>query len=215
MNLTTSQRLTRLTGKYFQGLKFQSSTASLLVIIAALAALEAFNFSTTDFALRNLVGDWGAGAMRWSTILALAFCAMDFAGIARLLDPDNEVNATSRENWYLLGAWALAGAMNTGLTWWGVSLAVLNHPVESTLLMDPMTIVRVVPVYMAVMVWAIRILIIGMLVTALNKLLHGQPKEKSAIRQQPLGFNARRSIPEGYQPMPSRSQASQGLFHHQ
>lgn len=213
MNLTTSQRLTRITGKFFQGLKFQSSTASLLTIAAALAALEAFNFSTTDLALRNLMGDWGSGAMRWSTILALAFCAMDFAGIARLLDPGNASDNSSRENWYLLGAWALAGAMNTGLTWWGVSLAVLNHPVDDVLVMDPMTIVRVVPVFVAVMVWIIRILIIGMLVSVLNKVLYKQPIEKPASRRQPLGFNARRTIPEGYQPMTTSSQAGQGIFH--
>jgi len=211
MNLTTSQRLTRLTGSLFQNWKFRSGSASLLVIIAALAALEAFHFGTTEFALRNLMGDWGSGALRWSTILALAFCAMDFAGIARLLDPGS-TDSSSREGWYLLGAWALAGAMNTGLTWWGVSLAILNRPVDGTLLMDPMTIVRVVPVFVAVMVWIIRILIIGMLVTAHNKVLHRQTKEKPAARQQPLGFQARTQIPPGYQPLPSQPRARQDPF---
>jgi len=59
-----------------------------LLIITALLAFEIFNFSTTDFALTDLLGDLRCWVVRWATILAITFCRIDFAGIARLFTPD-------------------------------------------------------------------------------------------------------------------------------
>jgi len=58
-----------------------------VIIVSALLAFEIFNYSTTDFALADLLGDLEFIGFRWSTILALAFCGIDFAGIARLFLP--------------------------------------------------------------------------------------------------------------------------------
>jgi hypothetical protein len=45
------------------------------ILVAALLAFEVFNYSTTDFALTDLLGnDLKFAGMRWATILSIAFC---------------------------------------------------------------------------------------------------------------------------------------------
>jgi len=201
MNLPTTQKLTRFSSSLFQNLKIRTSSVSLAMIIAALIAFEVFNFSSTVFALRNILGSQAGGSLSWATILALAFCGMDFAGIARLLGVDEESNKPG--GWYLLGAWVLAAAMNAGLTWWGISISVYNQPVDYALIINPMTFVTVVPVLVAMMVWVIRILIIGSLVTSFNQTV----KEKAAAKTNPhqartFGFKPNSNpVPAGYQPI--------------
>ena len=43
------------------------------IIVAAMLAFELFNYSTTDFALANLLGDLKFMGLRWAMILAIAF----------------------------------------------------------------------------------------------------------------------------------------------
>src|SRR5512139_533668 len=97
-----------------------------LMIVGALLAFEIFNFSTTEYALHDLLGDLTFASMRWSTVLAIAFCAMDFAGIARIFTPERGRDEPA-EVWYLFGAWLLAAAFNAALTWWGVSAAIAQQ----------------------------------------------------------------------------------------
>lgn len=177
MNLSQTRRLFRSPQLQIKPLQLSSQTAFTLLILLALTAFELFNYSTTDFALRDLLGEIGFGSLRWATILALAFCAMDFAGIARLFSPQEE-GREKKENWYLLAAWLIAATMNAGLTWWGVSMAIYNHPVQSTLVVDPMTIITIVPIFVAVLVWILRILIIGSLVTAISRLVSVEQNDK-------------------------------------
>ena len=87
------------------------------MMFIALIAFEIFNYSTTEFALTDLLSDLRFAGIRWATILALAFCGMDFAGIARILTPDSK-QEKPLESWYILGAWLLAATMNAMLTWW-------------------------------------------------------------------------------------------------
>ncbi|MCE1251942.1 MAG: hypothetical protein LWX83_00160 [Anaerolineae bacterium] len=141
-----------------------------LIIIAALISFEMFNFTTTEYALSDLLGGLTFMGIRWSTILSIAFCGIDFAGIARLFVTGKD-NNEPKEVWYLFGAWIMAAAMNAALTWWGVSIAVLSHPVQSSVVMDSTTLVKVVPVFVAIMIWVIRVLIIGTISTAGNNLL--------------------------------------------
>jgi hypothetical protein len=131
------------------------------LLISALAAFEIFNYSTTDFALTDLLGELRFWGVRWATILALAFCGIDFAGVARLFAPD-EAPGEDREVWYLFGAWLLAATMNALLTWWGVSIAILNHQSLGNAVVARETLLKVVPVFVAVLVWLLRILIIGL-----------------------------------------------------
>ena len=221
MNLSQTRHLTRSPQKIAESLQLSSSAVFTLLIFLALLAFELFNYGTTDYAMRDLLGDIGFGSLRWATILAMAFCAMDFAGIARLFSPQ-EAGKEKRENWYLLAAWLIAATMNAGLTWWGVSMAIYNHPVQSIIVVDPQTIVTVVPIFVAVLVWILRILIIGSLVSSLNRLLINEKPEKpvqpQAQPRQPLGFKFQPPVPGaapagGFvrRPMPLTSTPNQKL----
>jgi len=132
------------------------------ILVVALLAFEVFNYSTTDFALTDLLGkDLTFAGVRWATILSIAFCGIDFAGIARLFTP--QVNAADEpaEVWYMFGAWVLAAAMNATLTWWGVAVAINGHTALGSAIIARGTLLKVVPIFVAIMVWIIRILIIG------------------------------------------------------
>lgn len=145
-----------------------------VMMLIALISFEIFNYSTTEFALTDLLSDLRFAGIRWSTILALAFCGMDFAGIARLLTPDDD-RAKSMEAWYLLGAWLLAATMNAMLTWWAVSIALLNHSSLGNEIISRETLLSSVPLFVAVLVWLIRILMIGIFTLAGSKFSSEKP----------------------------------------
>jgi hypothetical protein len=131
-----------------------------VILAAALVGFEMFNYSTTEVALRDLLGDLKILGLSWATVLTIAFCGIDFAGIARLFIPESD-QPTSNENWFLFGAWLLAATMNAVLTWWGISLGLVNRLPEATAFIDPNTITGIVPVFVALMVWVTRILLIS------------------------------------------------------
>ncbi|NIM92918.1 MAG: hypothetical protein GTO18_04315 [Anaerolineales bacterium] len=151
-----------------------------LIIFAALIAFEIFNYSTTDFALTDLLGDLRFAGIRWATILALAFCGMDFAGIARLFTPEGK-NHRSMESWYLLGAWLLAATMNAILTWWAVSLALINHSSLGSEILGRDTILSSVPIFVSILVWLIRVLIIGTFTLSTPRIFSRSPARSEAI----------------------------------
>ena len=91
--------------------EFNRGAAWGLIIISALLAFEIFNFNTTQFALRDILGDLKSGGMSWATILAIAFCGIDFAGIARIFTPEQGRDEPT-EVYYLFGAWLLAAGFN-------------------------------------------------------------------------------------------------------
>ncbi len=162
-------------------LRVRPGLAFAVIILVALAAFEMFNYSTTEFALNDLLGNLKFFNIPWATILSIAFCGIDFAGIARLFTPEQGADEP-KEVWYLFGAWLMAATMNAILTWWGVSMAIVNHTVHSTTIMDNATLTKIVPVFVAVMVWVIRILIIGTLSVAGDRLFNGR---------QPRAYNGR------------------------
>ncbi len=157
------------------------------LLMGALLAFELFNYTTTDYALTDLMGNLRFLDIRWATILALAFCGIDFAGLARLFTPERQSTKAGeaglarlftpergstqpREVWYLFGAWLLAATMNAMLTWWGVAIAILNHTSLGTSFIPAETMVSVVPIFVAIMVWVIRVLIIGSFSVAGNRM---------------------------------------------
>jgi hypothetical protein len=152
--------------------KIRPTFVLALIIVTALLAFEFFNYSTTEYALSDLLGNIKFLGLRWATILSIAFCGIDFAGIARLFTPERGANE-SKAVWYLFGAWFLAAGMNAILTWWGVSMAVANHTEQSRAFIDARTLTTVVPVFVALMVWVIRILIIGTISVAGDRFLGG------------------------------------------
>lgn len=164
------------------------------IIIGALLAFEIFNYSTTEFALSDLLGDLEFTGIRWATILAIAFCGIDFAGIARLFTPEEGVNEPT-EIWYLFGAWLLAATMNATLTWWGVSIAIMNHETLGNAVVSRETLLRVVPIFVAVMVWLIRVLIIGTFSVAGDRLF--SQAENGLTRSQFSGSRRVRSLNNG------------------
>ncbi len=209
-------------GKLLGGRKLQRGAAWGMMIIAALLAFELFNFSSTDFALRDVLGDLRFLGLRWATILAIAFCGIDFAGVARLFTPEQGDDEPA-EVWYLFGAWILAALMNAMLTWWGVSVAIAQSGHIGSAIVSTEVMTKVIPIFVAVMVWLIRVLIIGTFSIA-GERLFSQDLQKSVVkrpsqnkrsssqvtqkfRQQPVARSAAtfRSAPK---PAPRSTQAS-------
>lgn len=183
-----------------------------LIILLGLVAFELFNFSTTEFALGDLLGDLSFLGLSWATILALAFCSIDFAGIARLMTPGTE-GQQPVEAWYLLGAWFLGATMNAMLTWWSVSLALIRHVGLGNEILGRQALLSAVPVFIAGLVWLIRILLIGTMTLAGERLFSfGQRQARTTHRSRsaqarpvsaPVAASASRSTPRR-QPVPRR-----------
>lgn len=130
------------------------------IIFIALLAFEVFNYSSTSFALHDILGDLSFGPFQWATILAVAFCGIDFAGIARIFTPEKGRDEPA-EVWYLFGAWLLAAIFNATLTWWGVSVAIVSHSSASgDAVISATTMTKAVPVFVAAMILLIRVLLI-------------------------------------------------------
>ncbi len=220
-----------------------------IIILGALLAFEIFNYSTTDYALTDLLGDLRFLDLRWATILAIAFCAIDFAGIARLFTPVTKSDGAGeagiarlftpvtksdgageagiarlftpergsgepREVWYLFGAWLLAATMNAMLTYWGVTIAILSHTSLGGSVLSQATIVKVVPVFVAIMVWVIRVLIIGSFSVAGERLFSqsdAQPARSAPRVNQSQPLNNPGVIPvqaSSFKPAPKADQQS-------
>lgn len=141
---------------------FTNRTRQILIgmlLIIALLAFEMFNFDSTQFALDSLFGEVSFIQFHWATILAIAFCAIDFAGLAHLFST-NRLAGSSRDRWYLTGAWFLGATMNAIMTWWAVSLALLAHDFGNELI-GREQLLKIVPIFVAILVWLTRVLFIG------------------------------------------------------
>lgn len=197
----------------FKGKKISRGAAWGIMIIGALLAFEVFNFSTTEFALNDVLGDLKFAGFRWATILSIAFCGIDFAGIARMFTPEQGADEPA-EVWYLFGAWLLAAAMNAMLTWWGVSVAIINHSsMGAGSVVSNVTLTKAVPVFVAIMVWLIRVLIIGTFSLAGDRLFsqdrsrsYSSPARRSNTSRQPQTSRATASLrPASSLPRPANT----------
>jgi hypothetical protein len=144
-----------------------------LILLIALFAFELFNFDTTRFALRYLLGDVSFLSLGWATILAVAFCAIDFAGLARMFTPEQGADEPNTV-WYLMGAWLLGATMNALMTWWAVSLTLLSHEFGNEVLSRDQ-LLQIVPIFVAALVWLTRILFIGALSVTGEQLFRAKP----------------------------------------
>ena len=168
-----------------------------LMIVGALIAFELFNFSTTEFAFADLLGDLRFAGIRWATILALAFCGMDFAGIGRLFTPERHERG-SFGVWYLLGAWFLTATMNAMLTWWSVSLALLQHEGLGNEILGRDALLGAVPVFVAVLVLLIRVLMIGTFTLMGARLVSQVHPQSTRTRKPSAATNATNQQMEQY-----------------
>jgi hypothetical protein len=159
-----------------------------LILLFALLAFEMFNFDTTRFALENLLGEVRFAGLAWATILAIAFCAIDFAGLGRLFTPERGKDQP-KEIWYLTGAWLLGATMNAIMTWWAVSTVLLSHELGNEVLSREQ-LLHIVPVFVAILVWLTRILFIGAVTMAGERLLHGRSDRSIQPKMAPVGQTA-------------------------
>lgn len=182
-------------------LKFNRGATWGMMILGALLAFEIFNFSTTQFALHDILGDLTFAGMRWATILAIAFCGIDFAGIARIFTPEQGRDEPA-EVYYLFGAWLLAAGFNATLTWWGVSVAISNNSnLPGSAVVSAETMTTAVPIFIAAMVWLIRLLIIGTFSLAGDRLFTTSTQNQT---QQQRPYSSQGS----YSPQRTASQSS-------
>lgn len=189
------------------------------ILLGALLAFEVFNYSTTDFALTDLLGsELKFAGVRWATILSIAFCGIDFAGIARLFTPEKGRDEPA-EVWYLFGAWLLAAAMNASLTWWGISVAIMGHTALGSALVSRATLTKAIPVFVAVMVWLIRVLIIGTFSLAGENIFSVDVQRSARSYSQPARANSFQPATASPRPMPkpasaiAASQRSEPTYH--
>lgn len=157
-----------------------------LLLMVALLAFEVFNFDTTRFALNSILGDIAFMGVTWATILAIAFCAIDFAGLARLFTPQQGADEP-KAVWFLMGAWLLGATMNAVMTWWAVSLTLLSHDFGNEVL-GREQLLRFVPIFVAGLVLLTRVLFIGAFSVAGEHIfdLAGDANAKPAPARQPL-----------------------------
>ena len=153
------------------------------LICGATVLFEAFNYSTTQHALGDAFGDLGLIGIPLATILAVAFCGLDFAGIARLLSPYDRSSEGKLEGVYLLAAWLLAGSMNAVMTWWSVTESLAGRPGLGNEVFSRHDLILYVPIIMAGAVWLIRILLIGTLTMSGRSFFTGRPQ---ALPQTPV-----------------------------
>jgi len=154
-----------------------------VILFVALIAFEIFNFDTTQFALQSLLGNITFLGLQWATILAIAFCAIDFAGLNRIFTPEGS-SKEQREVWFLMGAWLLGATMNAVMTWWAVSVTLLNNNLGNEIL-SRQDLLRYVPIFVAVLVWLTRILFIGSFSIAGANILGGKSRRTGKGRVRP------------------------------
>jgi hypothetical protein len=188
---------------FLQGTAHRRGLIFGVIILCALLAFEIFNFSSTLFALTDILGNLAFGPLRWAAILAFAFCAIDFAGIARIFTPEQGRNEPA-EVWYLFAAWFLAAAFNASLTWWGVSVAILQHNAMGGVLVGASAMTKIVPIFVAAMVLLIRVLLINTFSIAGERMFSMSDQRAPRYQNQPAFRNTANSSIESLR-TPSQS----------
>lgn len=154
-----------------------------VILLAALIGFELFNFDTTRFALMDLMGGHKFFGLEWAAILAFAFCSIDFAGVVRMFTPEQELQNEPKEVWLLLGAWLLGATMNAVMTWYAVALTIAPRNVGASLVTKG-DMLFYAPIFLAILVWLTRILLIGSSAMAADRLLQGVHHRRPS--QQPV-----------------------------
>ncbi len=203
----------------FRQFKIRRGLLIGLIMLAALAAFELFNFSTTEYALATFFGGRydALGIASWATVLAIAFCGIDFAGLARLFTPEQQWHKEPKEIRLLTGAWFLGAGMNAVMTWWAVAQALSENAVLGNELVSRAQILQVVPIFMAALVWLTRIMLIGTLAASGDRFFNrergaqpvpaaprARPMTTTAAQPLSLGSTPRAPLP-GQTAWPSRS----------
>lgn len=195
------QGLRSLWNGIFHNRRISRGAAWGIIIVGALAAFEVFNFSATRHALQDILGSVTFAGMQWATVLAIAFCGIDFAGIARIFTPEQGRDEPA-EVYYLFGAWLLAAGFNAMLIWWSVSVAIANNGgIQGTAAISSATLNQAVPIFVACMVWLIRVLIIGTISLAGDRLFTTAANYEAQFQRPRQQYNPPQPRPS-YSPAP-------------
>ena len=173
-----------------------------MILAAALIGFEIFNFDTTRFALLDLLGGHRFFGLEWAAILAFAFCSIDFAGVVRMFTPEQSLKDEPKEVLLLLGAWLLGATLNAVMTWYAVALAIAPRSVGATVISkDDMLFYA--PLFVAILVWLTRILLIGSSSVAADRLMGSyRGKKRRASPRRPSQMQRSRvfaNSDEGFQ----------------
>jgi len=132
----------------------------ITILLVALFCFELFNYSSTEYSFSTFFGDLSFLGLQWSMLLAVAFCAADFGGIARVLTPqrgrDEPVGI-----WLVFAGWIAACFMNAFLTWWAVASAMAVQTNIGNEVLSRETLLTWIPIFVATLVLLIRITLIG------------------------------------------------------
>jgi len=151
---------------------FIQHKASVLIaiLVVGLAAFEMFNLDSTRFALAHLMANQRLWGLEWALVLALAFGSIDFAGLARILTPAATWEEEPREVWFLTGAWLLGATMNAVMTWYAMVVLIAPHSAQvGAGVVSQTAVLDIAPVFIALMVWLTRVLLISSLALALER----------------------------------------------
>ena len=139
----------------------------MLILVASLLCFEIFNYSTTEYALWTFVGDLNFVGIPWSILLALAFCACDFGGVARILTPQKGKDEP-KLIWLLMAAWVVAAFFNAFFTWWAVASAMALRSDIGNEVLGRTALITWIPVLVACIVVIIRFALIGVFTVSLD-----------------------------------------------
>lgn len=164
------------------------------IFVAALISFEIFNYDTTRVALMDILGGRRFLTLEWAAILAFAFCGIDFAGLVRMFTPAQTMREEPKEVWLLTGAWLLGASMDAVMTWYAVALTISARSVGAGVISQA-DMLRYAPLFVALLVWVTRILLIGSIALALDRLLHqGGSRSSARSRQRPIRENGRQRM---------------------
>ncbi len=142
----------------------------IAILVVGLAAFEVFNLDSTRFALAHLMANQRLWGLEWALVLALAFGSIDFAGLARILTPAATWEEEPREVWFLTGAWLLGATMNAVMTWYAMVVLIAPHSAQvGAGVVSQTAVLDIAPVFIALMVWLTRVLLISSLALALER----------------------------------------------
>ena len=182
------------TGKRLDLPPFLKKLTSVQIgMILGLLLFETFNFDTSRFALKSILGDQQFVGLSWASILAVAFCAIDSLSLIQLFGLEEEGDL---KDWLLMGVWLIGATLNASLTWWSVSIIMLTQNIGNEVLSRE-EILFYAPIIIAVLVFLTRVTLIGTLAFAESPTAGERKKEgrSNRSRSQSSGDNRPRPQP--------------------
>lgn len=136
------------------------NAATTLSMLTSLAAFEIFNYATTAFAIKSLLGGFAVIGFNLAAWLAVAVCCLDVTGIILLFMPLPGSSRT-KSNRRLFTTWLSVTGLNAWLSWLGISQAIAIRQTQTGLGVDVAILTHTLPAFIVCLVWLVRIVLIG------------------------------------------------------